>query len=360
MADSRGDGIAMDWTMTSHRMSCKANPSLFFSAVVTVVAVITAAAPAAQDRVPTPAEDTQMLHTFRANVLQELGLMEAHEQYLDPSKAPGFPKTTDPGAQEEIRRWVFTLAIRGVQLEWMGYSDSANTPRVAAERTKSAFLSVLGRVFRTFAPGELEAVSGRWTAPTDSQRSDIDPGQADRLATQGEAAARALLRAHVPEKAATYDSAPPLAQADLLLEAGEAVTRGRSWPTAYILYLTDTGNGFSGLDSYVKKFLGVSSPEYQQWPKMSDRQRGAAIKQALLAAFAVSRQLAQGQIDAQQWMAATGERDIFAKPQAAILLAGGQTLWDRYRRAADAEQRDIVVAAMLKALGWLWTLQAAL
>jgi hypothetical protein len=303
-----------------------------------------------------------MLHTFRANVLQELGLTDAYEQYRDPSKAHMFPKQTEPGAQEEVRRWVFALAIRRVQMDWMGYSDKNPEASVAAERAKSGFMSVLRRVFRTFTLGELAAVSDRWTPGTGEQRPSVsvDPNLADQKAAEGEAAARALLREYLPEKAAAYDSASMLQQADFLLEAGGAVTRAREWPTAHILYLTDTTGGYSAQEGYVKRFLGMNSPEYQQWPTMTDRQRGAATKQSLLAAFAVSRRLAQGKIDVREWVAAVGGSDPLADPKNPILLAGGQALWDRYNRASESEQREIAIAAALKTLGWLWTLQAAL
>jgi hypothetical protein len=315
----------------------------------------------AQERVPTPAEDAQMLHTFRANVLQELGLMDAYEQYRDPSKATAFPKQTGIAGQEEVRRWVFTLAIQRVQLDWMGYSYGNTGGSAAAEAVKSGFMSVLRRVFRTFTLGELAAVSGRWTADGGGRPTvSVDPKVADQKAAEGESAARALLREYLPEKAAAYESASMLQQADLLLEAGEAVTRARGWPTAYVLYLTDTSGGYQAREGFVKPFLGVNSPEYQQWPKMTDRQRGAATKQSILAALALSRRLAQRQIDVRQWMAGAGGADPFRDPQTPILLAGGQALWDRYNRASEPEQREIAISAALKTVGWLWTLQAAL
>ena len=51
---------------------------------------------------------------------------------------------------------------------------------------------------------------------------------------------------------------------------------------------------------------------------------------------------------------------MFDNPRDRILLAGGQALWDRFNRAPEAEQREIVIAATLKTQGWLWTLQGAL
>jgi hypothetical protein len=302
-----------------------------------------------------------MLHTFRGNVLQELGLTDAYEQYRDPSKALAFPKQTGIAGQEEVRRWVFALAIQRVQLDWMGYSYRSNEASAAAESAKNGFMSVLRRVFRTFTLGELVAVSGRWTAGSSGQPTvSVDPKLADQKAAEGEAAARALLREYLPERAAAYDSASMMQQADLLLEAGEAVTRAREWPTAYILYLTDTSGGYQAREEFVKRFLGVNSPEYQQWPKMTDRQRGIATKQSLLAALALSRRLAQGKIDVREWVAAAGGADPFADPNTPILLAGGQALLDRYNRASEPEQREIAISAALKTVGWLWTLQAAL
>ena len=189
----------------------------------------------------------------------------------------------------------------------------------------------------------------------------MDPKTADQTAADGEAAARAVLREYLSaEKAAAYDSASMLQQADLLLEAGEAVITARTWPSAYILTLTDTSGGYSGREVFVKRLLGTNSPEYQKWPSMTDRQRGAAVKQAILAAVAISRRLAQGRVGVEEWAAALGGSRMFDNPRDRILLAGGQALWDRFNRAPEAEQREIVIAATLKTQGWLWTLQGAL
>ena len=51
---------------------------------------------------------------------------------------------------------------------------------------------------------------------------------------------------------------------------------------------------------------------------------------------------------------------IHSNAETNILLAGGPTLLERYRRAAPTEQQEIVIASVLKAQGWLWTLQGVL
>jgi hypothetical protein len=43
-----------------------------------------------------------------------------------------------------------------------------------------------------------------------------------------------------------------------------------------------------------------------------------------------------------------------------ILLAAGNRLLDEYDRAADDEKQNIWLAAVLRAQGWIWTLQGAL
>jgi len=80
-----------------------------------------------------------------------------------------------------------------------------------------------------------------------------------------------------------------------------------------------------------------------------------------IAAFDLSRQLAQSKVDVAEWLRRAGvTKDPFADPEDRILLAGGRKLLERYRQAPGSEQREIVIAATLKAQGWLWTLQGAL
>ena len=240
-----------------------------------VAAIAAVAMPAmslmAQERVPTPAEDNQMLHAFRAMTLKELGLTTDYENYQKANIS--VPKQTGITSDEDKKRWIFALAIQRVQLEWMGSANT--TTSSAATGAKAGLRVVLGRIFRTLTPGQLDAVSRRWTPPvTGSTNQGVDPKTADQTAADGEAAARAVLREYLSaEKAAAYDSASMLQQADLLLEAGEAVITARTWPSAYILTLTDTSGGYSGREVFVKRLLGTNSPEYQKWPSMTDRQR---------------------------------------------------------------------------------------
>jgi hypothetical protein len=140
----------------------------------------------------------------------------------------------------------------------------------------------------------------------------------------------------------------------MLLEAGSALVQSRSWPTAFILLQTDTGAGHV----LVKQILGTDIEEDYTWPEMTDRQRGAAVKKALLAGFALSRQLAQGAITADEWNRRMGnKKDPFSyDPQQHVLVAGGEKLRETYRRASEQDKRDIIIASTLKLYVWLWTL----
>jgi len=258
------------------------------------------------------------------------------------------------------RRWIFTLAIQRVQLDMLGVPSGA--PSNGATVAKGGIETILRRILKTLTPAELQAVSSRWTPKVIGDADPhVDPKRADQVAADGESAARALLKEYVSaERAEAYDSAPMLQQADMLLEAGATVVRSRGWPTAYILYLNDTSDGYQGRQ-FVRRFIGNNSAEDLAWPTMTDRQRGAAVKKGVLAAFDLSRQLAQSKVDVAEWLRRAGvTKDPFADPEDRILLAGGRKLLERYRQAPGSEQREIVIAATLKAQGWLWTLQGAL
>jgi len=110
--------------------------------------------------------------------------------------------------------------------------------------------------------------------------------------------------------------------------------------------------------------LGPESPEYENYPKLSDRQRGAAVKKAFLTFLQAARELAQGKITDAEFERAT-RTDFSAEARkanapSAVALAGSLDLWNRYNRASNEERRQILIASVLKSQGWLITLQAAL
>jgi hypothetical protein len=220
---------------------------------------------------------------------------------------------------------------------------------------------MLGRALRSLTPAQINAVSGEWKGKVLGEGAiRADPDSTSRASETGQAVARALVAAFVSsDKAAAYDEAPLLVQADMLLEAGAAVLTSRPWPTAYLLFLNDTSGGYQGR-SLVALYLGKSTEEYNKWPKMTDRERGEAAKKALLAAFHVSRQLAQGKISLDEWEGTLHASLDRINVDGTILLAGGRELMKRYSAATDEERRQILIASELKSVGWVWTLQGAL
>ena len=159
-----------------------------FSMAVIAITALAASSSVAQERVPTPLEDNQMLHAFRAMTLQELGLTEDYQRYLKADIT--FPKQTGITSDEEKKRWIFALAMQRMQLEWLGMTP----PSTVKAATNVGFATLLRRVLKTFTPGEIQAVSARWTPTITGDVTRVDPKRADQVATDGESAARALLR----------------------------------------------------------------------------------------------------------------------------------------------------------------------
>ena len=277
---------------------------------VVLMSIISAQTLVAQDPVPTPADDIKMLHAFRAQTLMELGLTEDYDNYQK-AKA-SFPRQSGITSDEDKRRWIFTLAIHRLQLEFLGIPISQTSTTTAT--AKAGLGAILSRIFKTFTPGQIQTLSPGWTSKVSGESDTrLDPTRAQQVSADGESAAHALLKEYVSsERAAAYDTASPMQQADMLLEAGEAVLVSRSWPTAYILFLNDT-SGAIRAERFVKDFLGTGAEDYSTWPRMTDRQRGAAAKRAILAAFDASRRLAQGRINLDEWQKRMGEGDPFKR-----------------------------------------------
>jgi hypothetical protein len=313
------------------------SPPVRGTALLVLLLSVAPTPPAATQQEPAPAGDEKMLVEFRGNFLLEMGLTDDYKKYQNPSLVP-FPPQLKMST-EERRKWVFVLAVSRVNLEMLGASVDRSGGS-ASPAARSGLLTVLKRIFRSMAPGELQSLTsgfeGRVTGGDGVRTSSESMSTASDA---GQLAARALIREYVSaEKADRYDAAPLMEQADMLLEAGAAVVGSRPWPTAFILSINDPAGGYNGRETYVGHFLGKQTPEYINWPRMTDRQRGAAVQKALVAAFDISRRLARGEITEAEW-----ERDVnttLARSpiEQTILLAGGTRLMEEYRRADPETQ----------------------
>jgi len=177
-----------------------------------------------QEVEPSPAEDVLLLVKFRGDFLQELGLTNEYEQYMM--------------ADDAKRKPLFAQAVSRLQLAWMGIPIQGQEKALVS---KEGFLKRLANVFRLLLPGDLSAVADAYVAMSRGGGTSFDPEALARGAKLSEAAARVFIGEFVsPEKAAMYNDAPMLAQADMLLETAAAIINSRSWPTAHFVALSDT------------------------------------------------------------------------------------------------------------------------
>jgi hypothetical protein len=280
-------------------------------------------------RAPTPEEarDEQTAAALRERVVQKLASPKDFEAYQ-----------RSQSDDDRVQRFVLTVAAAAL---WR--DDAAGT---AATRAGG------GSRFNPFR-------SRTPILPNQEDTAREQARRADQRIREDLVASRTFVERYLPAEAAGFDDLSRRRQALALLRACRARLAEQPWPTAGVLFTTDTNYGVTA-KGYVRSALGQESVEWSEWDsRLSPRWRGEALRRAMLTLFANGMAVAEGRMAMETFVAQMsdarpetyGSSDMSMFTVADVLGTAGL---EAFLRGSATARRDLAVDATLLQFGLQW------